>query len=101
MGRELTWEQEGALVFVGEATIWRFVENDLMKFTMIGFKVVSKSIGARFIWNCSDFADFIDLSIWLRLGHRFIDDFTNDQWNCRFLHNGKTFCPSNICYPAS
>jgi hypothetical protein len=39
---ELTWENEGALAFVSEEAIWRFVENDLMKFTMIKLKVVSK-----------------------------------------------------------
>jgi hypothetical protein len=79
MGTELTWEDGGAPAFVNEETIWRFVENELMKFTMTEFKFVSKSIGMRFIWNGSVFADLIDSSIWLRLGHRFIDDFSNDQ----------------------
>jgi hypothetical protein len=98
---EVTEEDEGAPAFVNEETIWRFVENDVMKFTMIEFKFVSKSIGTRFISNGSDFADLIDSSIWLRLGHQFIDDFSNDQWNCRFLQKGRTFCPRNIYYSAS
>jgi hypothetical protein len=63
MGTELTWEDEGAQAFVNEETIWRFVENDLMKFTMIEFKFVSKSIGTRFISNGSDFVDLIESSI--------------------------------------
>jgi hypothetical protein len=98
MGTELTWEDEGAPAFVNEETIWQFVENDLMKFTMIEFKFVSKSFGTRFISNGSDFTDLIDSSIWLRLGHRLVDDFFSDQWICRFLQKGKTFCPSNIYY---
>jgi hypothetical protein len=67
-----------------------------MKFTMIPFKFVSKSIATRFISNGSDFVDLVDSSIWLSHGHRFIDHFSNGQSNCRFLQEGKTFCPSNI-----
>jgi hypothetical protein len=72
-----------------------------MKFTVIEFKFVSKSIGTQLISNGSDFVDLIDSSIWLRFGHRFIDDFSNDQWNCRFLQKVKTFCPINIYYSSS
>jgi hypothetical protein len=58
------------LVIKGEdwlyETIWRFIENDRMKFTMIRlirFKFVSKSIATRFISNGSNFIDLIDSSI--------------------------------------
>jgi hypothetical protein len=30
----------------------------------------------------------------LNLGCRFIEGFSDDQSNCRFLHEGKTFCPN-------
>jgi hypothetical protein len=78
-------------------TIWRFVENDRMNFAMIQFirfEFVSKSIATRFISTGSDFVDLIDSSIWMSLGRRFIDGFSNDQSNCRFLHAERTFSPS-------
>jgi hypothetical protein len=60
----------------------------------IRFEFVSKSIATRFISTGSEFVDLIDSSIWMSLGRRFIDGFSNDQLNCRFLREGKTFCPN-------
>jgi hypothetical protein len=60
----------------------------------IRFEFVSKSIATRFILTGSDFVDLIDSSIWMSLGRRFIDGFSNDESNCRFLRVEKTFCPN-------
>jgi hypothetical protein len=68
-----------------------------MNFTMIQFirfEFVSKSIATQFISNGSDFVDLIDSSVWMNFGRRFIEGFSNDQLNCRFLREGKTFCPN-------
>jgi hypothetical protein len=77
--------------------MWGVVENDRTNFTLIQFirfEFVSKSIATRFISNGSDFIDFIDSRIWFSFGCRFIEGFSDDQSICRFLRQGKTFCPN-------
>jgi hypothetical protein len=66
----------------------RICERDRMNFTLIQFirfEFVSKSIATRFILNGSDFVVLIDSSIWMSLGRRLIEFFSNDQRSCRFL----------------
>jgi hypothetical protein len=56
-------------------TIWRFAENDRMKFTIIQFirfEFVSKSVATWFISKGSDFVDLSDSSVRQSLGRRFI-----------------------------
>jgi hypothetical protein len=77
--------------------IWEFIEEDRRNFKLIQFirfEYVSKSIASRFISNGSDFVDLINSSVWLSLGNRFVEGFSNDRSNCRFFHKEKTFSPN-------
>jgi hypothetical protein len=49
----------------------------------------------QFISNGCDFADFIDSSVWLSLGRRVVEGFSDENVNCRFLHAERTFSPSS------
>jgi hypothetical protein len=64
----------------------------------IRFEFVSKSIATRFISNGCGFADLTDSSVWMNFGRPFIESFSNDQSNCRFLHEGKTFWPNAMSH---
>jgi hypothetical protein len=74
--------------------IWKLVESDTKYFTLlqfVQFEFVSTDIARDFIEKGSSFVDFVDLSIWLSLGCRFIQNVSPSTSNCRVT--GKALLP--------
>jgi hypothetical protein len=79
-------------------TIWRLVDIDRTKFSLIQFirfEFVSTPIARRFIGDGADFIDLIDLSIWLSIGRRFVHDISPSKSTRRFVINDKQFSPTD------
>jgi hypothetical protein len=82
--------------------IWELVEIDRSYFSLlefVQFEFVSTDIAARFIQSSHDLIDFLNSSIWMSLGRRFIHPISPSNSNCRLIDkksnlNERRFSPN-------